>query len=211
MPDVVINCPQCQRQLRVPEEMLGRLVRCPSCSMTFTLAAGDRAAPSSPATVQPVIPAESPYETRTPVAPWEEPSRDRAAAAVSWPAICLLVLALGSLLFNGFFFINSAPNREALHDQIMKQKEFPKEIQDPDKFVAATIGGLIINTGACAVLSLIMLIGSIQMLRLRMYGLGIASSICAMLLLPCCCLLGMPLGIWSLAVLVRPEVKSAFR
>src|SRR5437773_6137619 len=30
------TCPQCSRQLRVPDELLGRLVKCPSCSTTFT-------------------------------------------------------------------------------------------------------------------------------------------------------------------------------
>jgi predicted Zn finger-like uncharacterized protein len=32
----VIQCPQCQRQLRVPEELRGKAVKCPSCSHTFT-------------------------------------------------------------------------------------------------------------------------------------------------------------------------------
>lgn len=39
MPEI-INCPQCQRQLRVPEEMIGQPVKCPFCSATFTAAWG---------------------------------------------------------------------------------------------------------------------------------------------------------------------------
>jgi hypothetical protein len=38
-----------------------------------------------------------------------------------------------------------------------------------------------------------------------------AASIIAMI--PCvspCCLLGLPIGIWALVVLMKPEVKSAF-
>ena len=35
MPEI-INCPQCERKLRMPEEMLGRTVKCPSCSTVFT-------------------------------------------------------------------------------------------------------------------------------------------------------------------------------
>ncbi len=33
-------------------------------------------------------------------------------------------------------------------------------------------------------------------------------------MIPCvspCCLLGLPLGIWALIVLVKPEVKAAFQ
>jgi hypothetical protein len=58
--------------------------------------------------------------------------------------------------------------------------------------------------GACV------LLGAIQMLRLRSYGLAMASSIIAML--PCngCCLLGLPFGIWAVVMLAKPEVKDAF-
>jgi predicted Zn finger-like uncharacterized protein len=32
----VISCPKCERQLRVPDDLLGQSVKCPSCSETFT-------------------------------------------------------------------------------------------------------------------------------------------------------------------------------
>ena len=51
MPEVV-NCPQCDRKLRVPEELLGKKVKCPTCGNTFTAtaaaAAGAEAAPAPP-------------------------------------------------------------------------------------------------------------------------------------------------------------------
>ena len=34
----VISCPSCDRQLRVPDELLGQSVKCPSCNETFTAA-----------------------------------------------------------------------------------------------------------------------------------------------------------------------------
>ncbi|MBL8796644.1 MAG: hypothetical protein JNM56_22270 [Planctomycetia bacterium] len=42
MPEI-IGCPGCQRQLKVPEEMLGHAVKCPRCGHTFD-------APVAPAT-----------------------------------------------------------------------------------------------------------------------------------------------------------------
>jgi predicted Zn finger-like uncharacterized protein len=33
-----ITCPSCQRTLRVPETLLGQLVKCPTCQQTFTAA-----------------------------------------------------------------------------------------------------------------------------------------------------------------------------
>ncbi len=47
MPEVT-SCPQCQRKLRVPDELLGKKVKCPGCGLTFTAAADAPAPPVSP-------------------------------------------------------------------------------------------------------------------------------------------------------------------
>lgn len=52
---------------------------------------------------------------------------------------------------------------------------------------------------------------ALKMKDLTQYGLAMAASILAMI--PCispCCLIGLPIGIWCLVVLTRPEVKAAF-
>lgn len=52
---------------------------------------------------------------------------------------------------------------------------------------------------------------AMQMRKLQSYGLAMAASIIAMV--PCispCCILGLPIGIWALVVLTKPEVKAAF-
>jgi predicted Zn finger-like uncharacterized protein len=33
---IQISCPSCQRQLRVPDNLMGQMVKCPSCQNTFT-------------------------------------------------------------------------------------------------------------------------------------------------------------------------------
>jgi predicted Zn finger-like uncharacterized protein len=45
---IQIACPSCTRQLRVPEDLLGKSVRCPSCQSTFTAAGADGDASSEP-------------------------------------------------------------------------------------------------------------------------------------------------------------------
>ena len=66
--------------------------------------------------------------------------------------------------------------------------------------------------GYCGVISLVVLIASIQMMRLRGHGLAVAGSVLAMLNLGnLCCILGLPFGIWSLVVLMRPDVRNAFQ
>src|SRR5215831_3294112 len=74
----VVDCPSCNRKLRVPDELLGKKVKCPTCSGTFdavaassSLSAGSGERPmsfgqkSAPATsrtdpLSPAPPASSP-------------------------------------------------------------------------------------------------------------------------------------------------------
>jgi len=52
---------------------------------------------------------------------------------------------------------------------------------------------------------------ALKMKDLKHWGLAVAASILAMI--PCispCCIIGLPIGIWCLVVLMKPEVKEAF-
>lgn len=50
-----------------------------------------------------------------------------------------------------------------------------------------------------------------QMMQLKGHALAIGGSVVAMIpcLSPCCCL-GLPIGIWALIILLKPEVKEGF-
>jgi hypothetical protein len=49
------------------------------------------------------------------------------------------------------------------------------------------------------------------MMKLRSRGLALTASILAMIPFTSpCCLLGLPVGIWSMLVLSKPEVSAAF-
>jgi hypothetical protein len=62
-----------------------------------------------------------------------------------------------------------------------------------------------------ALLSLVTLVGGIAMVRRQFYGLAIAGCVAAMInLSDGCCLLGLPVGIWALVVLLKPDVKASF-
>lgn len=61
-------------------------------------------------------------------------------------------------------------------------------------------------------IGVLILIGGLKMKKLENFGLAVTSAILAAL--PCtspCCLVGIPIGIWALVVLFRPEVKESFR
>jgi len=59
-------------------------------------------------------------------------------------------------------------------------------------------------------MSTLMLWGAAKMRQGEGYGLAILACILAMVMAPAN-LIGLPVGIWALVVLLRPEVKAAFR
>jgi hypothetical protein len=56
-----------------------------------------------------------------------------------------------------------------------------------------------------------LIFGAMKMRNLESHGLAIGAAIVAMI--PCggCCCLGLPVGIWALVTLMKPEIKSQFR
>ena len=62
------------------------------------------------------------------------------------------------------------------------------------------------------VCQVVILFGAWKMRQLRSYGWAMTAAIMALLCAnPCCCPLGLAAGIWSIVILNRPEVKSAFQ
>jgi hypothetical protein len=60
-------------------------------------------------------------------------------------------------------------------------------------------------------ISVFVLFGALRMQKLASRGLALTAAIVAMV--PCfspCCVIGLPIGIWALVVLGKPEVQSQF-
>ena len=57
----------------------------------------------------------------------------------------------------------------------------------------------------------VILLAGLKMRNLDSYGLCIAGSVLAVLPCNACCCIGLVIGIWSLVILSRDEVKSAFQ
>jgi len=70
----------------------------------------------------------------------------------------------------------------------------------------------LIHSAAGVFIGLSMLLSGIQMRKLKGYKNAMTSSILAMIpIVSPCCIVGLPIGIWSVIVLCKPEVKDAFR
>ncbi len=63
MPEIV-TCPECDRKLRVPDNLIGKKVKCPGCSVMFTAALGGATARVSKPAPPPEEPIEDPVEER---------------------------------------------------------------------------------------------------------------------------------------------------
>jgi hypothetical protein len=80
-----------------------------------------------------------------------------------------------------------------------------------DQYISMMSGGVGIVSNLLALgLYGFVLWGAMQMKQLRKWNISMGASIAAMLPCSCCCIIGLPIGIWSLIVLLKPEVKSAF-
>jgi predicted Zn finger-like uncharacterized protein len=202
----ITACPSCQRQLKVPENLLGKTVRCPSCKTTFVAQASEEE-PIAMIDEEPQAPARGPGPSGSQTAPRRRVRTSEAAAsALKGPAISLLVFGVIAILLGflgGALYALVIPNMPQVNNPQFGGGQAPP----PAAFfvgygVANMAGGLIWGGMVIA--------GAISMLRLRLYPLAMAGAIVAMFPCSSCCLVGLPLGIWALVILNREEVRAAF-
>jgi len=142
-----------------------------------------------------------------PVAAVADGRREAALQAVKGPAIALIVTASLGVAYYGLSGLFTLSTGGA-----MFHHEMPPNIPPQMRaFIEGMHGPLAgaINL-VIAALNGFVLFGAIKLLRLRNYGVAMAASIVAMLPCQCCCLFGLPFGIWALVTLIKPEVKSQF-
>lgn len=234
MPEQV-RCPSCNAALRVPENLLGKNVRCPKCQTTFLAemdepaeperivreprpAARRRPRPPEDIEEEDELPPEEELE-ELPEKPEEEyeerPRRRRrgrrrfaeAEAAVAAPAICLMVLGglnIPTAIAYAIFQVFNMP---------LTGKAYPPGQAPPGYETGLVIGkvSVFVIIPLSILFGILLLIGGLKMKKLQSYGLAMTSCVLAMVPLHCCCLLGLPFGIWGLVALNKPEVKDAFR
>jgi hypothetical protein len=84
--------------------------------------------------------------------------------------------------------------------------------QDMPAWMHAMTGGLgIVFNIIALIMSVVVFMGAMKMKKLENFNFALTATIVAMV--PCvspCCWVGLPIGIWALVVLMKPEVKGAF-
>jgi len=122
---------------------------------------------------------------------------------VNGPAIGLIITSILGFLFQAVSLISNL----VMGASFMSGGQIANEALV--KWFSGAIG---VGMNIIAILvSGFVLFGALKMRKLENYGLVMTATIMAMI--PCispCCFIGLPIGIWALVVLSKPEVKSAF-
>lgn len=129
------------------------------------------------------------------------------------PAIGLLVTGILSLLVQGFFLMHTAAYTPEMVLQSVPPPPDPAQREGQELFVRFLFGrsGTVFQLISLA-MSLMVSLGGVAMAMRKFRGLAIMGSILAIVNLSWCCfLLGLPMGVWSLIVLFRPEVAEVFQ
>ena len=157
-------------------------------------------------------------------APMEGPGPGPDVAnLVSGPSIALLVAGIINVLTALISIVNGVGAMlmgDQLGNQMFEQNPAFQEMQnqpgapgpaDMQQFMAINAGANVAVGILGLIVAAVIIIGALKMKKLESHGLAMTASILAMI--PClssCCLIGLPVGIWCVVVLVKPEVKSAF-
>ena len=127
------------------------------------------------------------------------------SSQVQGPAIALIIVAaLNFIMATISLIINLAGTGMGRFGPIGNPEI--ERLLEMTSGIAGIISSLV-NIG----IAVLIFVGAQKMKNLQNYGLAMTATILAMV--PCfspCCLIGLPLGIWALVVLLKPEVKSAF-
>jgi hypothetical protein len=116
------------------------------------------------------------------------------------PGLCIIGLALLGLVNSiGMMIWPPAPPKPGTID--------PKVLRSYEQGRAVAMGAA---SPLVALAYLFMLIGGAGMIRREIHWLGVCSALMAMV--PCspACVLGIPIGIWSLVVLFQRDVQNAY-
>ncbi len=131
----------------------------------------------------------------------------QAREAVSIPAILLMVMSALTFLYSLFSLVR--PVDQAQMDQLLSNPQL-EQFRGTLEFMTSGGGRMAFSLPFLA-LNALVFFGALKMKNLQSYGLAMTAAIISVI--PCCgpcyCL-GIPVGIWALITLRKPEVRASF-
>ncbi len=146
--------------------------------------------------------------------PYGSPTSNAASAreAINIPAIAMIVMAGLGILFSvpGLF---GSGQSEAINSMI-NNGSIPREQAEAIAKFAAVSGGVMgkLFTLFGIALNGFIIFAALKIRNLQNHHMGVAASIAMMLpFAGCCCCLGLPLGLYTITILNRPDVRAEFK
>lgn len=127
---------------------------------------------------------------------------------VKGPAIALIILGSLGVALQLFGLVASSAMEGIYRSSGMLNEEQLQMFQGPGRMLMTAVGALLGLAG-----SGFTIFGGLQMMKLRNWPIALIASILVMIpcFSSCGCLLGIPVGIWSIVVLSQADVKAAFQ
>jgi hypothetical protein len=174
-----------------------------------------------PSAYRPDLPPEGqgPYD----LPPLDRPDVTAARARVQLPAMFLMMVGGLNLLVTLYFLVGTVNAAVKPAQQLWDEANTAFERlgmkqslagSTPDEFKTQSILINGVGVGLTFLCALLSILGGWRMYALRSYGLCVVGAVAAAI--PClsgsaCCGLGEIVGLWALIVLLKPEVREAFR
>jgi phage FluMu protein Com len=237
---IEFGCCECGKLLRVPESSAGKKARCPACGAIQDVANLPEAPISQPIVAPANRPEPRPISTTTAPHP-ESPFADTASSRNPFAdgAVTESNNPFASSATNPYAAPASGVGMVSQGMFGPGSQAWARtSVEGPAKWLAAVGGVVIIFSAIGLAINLpgfirngvaegaifliigrsvmvipygIVIFGAIRMKQLKNYNLAIAASILAMLPCSACCILGLPVGIWSLVVLCNRDIRAAFQ
>lgn len=126
------------------------------------------------------------------------------------PSILFMVFGgLGALYCLYVFFSAGAASTQEAVSQILRDPNLPRDVRDA--VARWLVPGMRIYSVMGMLAGGLLIFSGVQMRNLKGYGLAIAACVVGMLpCTSCVCCLTLPVAVWTLTILTRPEIKSSF-
>ncbi len=123
------------------------------------------------------------------------------------PGMLFIVFGSLSILYSIYGLVSGGANAAQL-SKALSDPNLPEQAKDFIRILAGPGAKALGLLGMC--MAGLMVFGGVQMRNLKNYGLAIAACVIGML--PCtgCCCVTLPIAIWTLTILTRPEIKASF-
>lgn len=143
----------------------------------------------------------------------QQPDRETIRQRVNGPAIALMAYGGLSVLSSLLGLVNSLLVSMGIQlydlDQFGNYGDIDPQFQQMLNMTSGVSGlfGAVIGL----VIAGVMIFGAMKMRNLQLWGFSLAAAILAIIpCFGCCCLIGMPIGIWATVILFDADVKAAF-